>query len=141
MIRREEMFLLLLECDPTFGPTWQEFLSEWDGEPELPHYIALGQLAYHIIEKQRNAEKEVLDAVFGVVERWHVEGDTYVSEAATIGLLEGLQNILGGNKRNKKTKGVRASDFEPYFGPETRRWWGKLYRFWDGDTDALQFDT
>ena len=64
-----------------------------------------------------------------------------MSEAATIGLLEALQNVLGGNKRNKGFRGVRASDIEVYLGPETRRWWNKLYRFWHGDSKALSFDT
>jgi hypothetical protein len=79
--------------------------------------------------------------VFAVVERWHQEGDAYVSEAASIGFVESLQNQLGGNDRSKGVRGVRASDFEPYLGPETRRWWEKLDRFWGGDIAALRFDT
>ena len=140
MLSREDMFPLLIQADPSFAPAWQAFLSEWDGEPDPPYYIALGDLAHHLVEKQRGSEKQILRAVFDIVERWHVEGDEFVGEAATIGLLEGLQNILGGNKRNKSIGGVRASDFEAYLGPETQRWWDKLYRFWDGEVEALRYD-
>ena len=139
MLARDDMFTPLLEADPTFLPRWREFLSEWSDEPDdLPLYVALWELAHHIIEMQRAGNTAALQKVFDVVERWHIEGDRYVSEAATIGLLEGIQNIL---VSGKSSEGVLGSDFEPYFGPETRRWWDKLYRFWDGDTSALQFDT
>lgn len=134
------MFTPLLEADPTFEPRWQGFLADYADEPELPLYLALGELAEHLIARQRSSTTEGFDAVFGVVERWHVEGDSYVSEAASIGFLESLQNLLGGNDSTKAHKGVRAADFEPYLGPETRRWWDKLYRFWEGDAAALRFD-
>ena len=103
--------------------------------------MALGELAQHLIDRQRRGDTQGFDKVFAVVEGWHLEGDAYVSEAASIGFLESFQNQLGGNDRRKGLRGVRASDFEPYFGPETRRWWEKLDRFWEGDTAALRFDT
>lgn len=141
MIARSEMFTPLLDADPTFEPRWRGFVVEYADEPELPLYIALGELAQHLIERQQQGDTQGFDKVFDVVERWHTEGDSYVSEAASIGFLESLQNLLGGNDRRKHVRGVRASDFEPYLGPATRRWWEKLYRFWEGDTAALRIDT
>ena len=135
------MFLPLLKADPSFEPRWRDFVAEYHDEPEVPLYIALGELAEHLIERQQRGDTQGFDELFDVVERWHTEGDSYVSEAASIGFLESLQNLLGGNDRHKDVRGVRASDFEPYLGPETRRWWEKLYRFWEGDTDALKFDS
>ncbi|WP_230079820.1 DUF7674 family protein [Alteripontixanthobacter maritimus] len=132
------MFPPLLEADPTFLPKWREFLTEWSDESDdLPLYLALDELAHHLVETQQAGSISNLPKVFDVVERWHVEGDAYVSEAATIGLLESIQNILISKKASKGKAGL---DFTPYFGLETRRWWDKLYRFWDGDTSALKLD-
>lgn len=141
MIDRAQMFVLLLEADPKFEPRWERFLADYGDDPELPVYIALGELAEHLIERQRRDDTEGFDQVFDVVEQWHVEGDDFVAEAASIGFLECLQNQLGGNKRGQEIRGVRVSDFEPYLGCESRRWWEKLYRYWDGDEAALRFDT
>ena len=91
----------------------------------------------HLIERLRKGEVDGFGAIFEVVECWHLRGDHYVREAATIGLLESLQNQLGGNDRDKPLKGVRASDFERWLQPETRNRWDKLYRLWDGDVLAF----
>lgn len=141
MITRSQMFDPLLEADPSFEKPWQTFIADYADEPEPPLYVALWELADHLVERLRLGDVEGFDKVFEVVERWHTEGDHYVSEAATVGLLESLQNVLGGNDRKRGVDGVLASDFEPYLGPETRKWWDKLYRFWEGDTTALKFDT
>lgn len=141
MIARSEMFTPLLEADPAFEPRWRGFVAEYADESELPLYIALGEFAQHLIERQKRGDTEGFDKVFDVVEQWHTEGDSYVTEAASIGFLESLQNLLGGNDRSKDVGGVRASDFEQYLGEETRRWWEKLYRFWEGDTAALRSDS
>ena len=140
MITRSEMFVPLLEADPSFRERWQRFLVGYSEEPEPLLYIALGELAEHLVDRMRRGDVEGLERVFDTVERWHTEGDAYVSEAASIGLLESLQGILGGNNRNRRINGVRASDFESYFGPETRKWWDKLYDYWRGDKTALSFD-
>ena len=140
MITRSEMFTPLLEADPSFKERWQRFLADYADQPEPPIYIALGELAEHLVESRRRGDVERFDRVFETVERWHTEGDAYVSEAALIGLPESLQGILGGNDRTRAVNGVTASDFEPYFGPETTKWWDKLDRFWEGDTTALRLD-
>jgi hypothetical protein len=138
MIGPSEMFAPLLEADPSFELRWQAFLADYADEPEPPLYVALGELAVHIIERQRCGDTDGFDKVFAVVERWHTEGDAYVSEAASIGFLESLQNLLGGDERGKSIDGVRATDFEPFLGPESRKWWEKLYWFWTGDKTALR---
>jgi hypothetical protein len=122
------MFESLLEADPSFQPHWEAFLVAYGKDEELPLYIALWALADHIQTHFEAGRSEVLKSIFAVVERWHVEGDHYVSEAATIGLLESLQS--------------RDGDYRPYMGPETTRWWNKLNRFWDeGDDTALRFES
>jgi hypothetical protein len=119
------MFDSLLVADPSFEPTWHEFVADWGGEgqAELPYYLALADLARHLVVQLERGEARTLSAVFDVVEQWHLRGDAYVREAATIGLLEALQNT------NFHCR-TRPTDFEPWLRPETRRWWNKVERFW-----------
>lgn len=141
MITRNEMFAPMLEADPSFSGQWQAFLADYPDEPELPQYIALGELAMHMIDRMCRGDVANFDKVFEVVELWHTDGDGYVQEAATIGFLESLQNRLVGNDGIRGEGGVHASNFEPYLRTESRKWWDKLYRFWEGGTSALSFDT
>lgn len=59
------------------------------------------------------------------IERLHVEGDKIVQEAATIGLLEGIQNVWGNSK-------LDPEQFATYLLPESRKWWEQLKLFWAG---------
>ncbi len=122
-ITREHMLLLLVEVDPTFEATWLEWVAEWANETAPPDYIVLCSLAYHLIAQLERGETARFPAVFDVVERWHVEGDKYVRDAATIGLLEDLQNT----NMHKRTQ---PSDFEAWLRPVSRKFWDKVNRFW-----------
>lgn len=134
VLTRENMFEPLLAADPSFQSHWAEFLAEWDDEPDLPLYLALGSLAEHVLGRLKDNDTKNFEDIFAVVERWHIEGDGYVTEAASIGFLESLQNLSGGNDRKHGT-------VERWLGPESRRWWMKLDRFWEGETGALRNDT
>jgi hypothetical protein len=118
------MMAPMLEACPSFQKEWDEFLSYWKDEPELPLYLALSSLVQHIIQIFEKGDFVTIEKVFAVVERWHLEGEWYVKEAATIGFLEDLQN----KGLHKKTS---PKDFERFLGPESLRWWKKLYDFWE----------
>jgi len=68
-----------------------------------------------------------LQSIFQAVEDWHINGDPYVREAASIGLLEDLQNtnVVGDNVPAKVLR---------YLGPESMRWWRKVLDFWEHGT-------
>jgi len=51
-------------------------------------------------------------------------GNSYVAEAATVGLLEDLQNV----NLHKETE---PEQFRPWLLPESAKWWDKLYGFWE----------
>ena len=124
MISRDEMFRPLLQADPTFQATWDAFLAKWQDEPDpAPLYLALGDLARHLVRRLETGDTAVFDAVFDVVERWHTEGDASVREAATVGLLEDLQNL-------NLHRTTRPEAFLPWLRPESRRWWDKVDAFW-----------
>jgi len=73
---------------------------------------------------ERN-EFDGVNAIFYVVETWHLYGDPYVKEAATVGFLEDIQNA-GLHKG-----GTIPNDFQEYLLPETKYWWAKVGDFWE----------
>lgn len=122
-LTRESMFKPLLEADPSFAPLWTAFVTEWEDEREQPLYLALTSLARHLIGRLKARDTDNFAAVFDVVEQWHLQGDAYVREAATVGLLEDLQNP-------SLHDGTKPADFELWLRPESGLWWQKVDRFW-----------
>ena len=124
MIRRQNMMEVLLEACPTFRPEWERFLDEWKDEPgEPPLYVSLGDFAEHLISMLREGRSERFLPIFAALERLELEGEHWVREATTIGILEQLQNT---NLHSETS----PEDFREYLQPETERWWDKLYEFW-----------
>jgi hypothetical protein len=122
---KDEMMGVLLDACPSFTPQWQTFLDEWQEEgDDPPLYLALADFARHLIGMVERGETASFPAIFAAVERLHTEGDHYVREAATVGLLEDLQNL-------NLHRTTRPELFRQYLGPESQRWWDKLYRFWE----------
>lgn len=123
MITKSEMVPLMLTVCPSFEGKWSAFLDYWRDETDLPVYLALSDLARHLIDMLARNDVSLFPEVFDVVERWHAEGDSYVTEAATVGLLEDLQNA-----------GLHTStepeQFRPYLLPESAKRWDRLYEFW-----------
>jgi hypothetical protein len=123
MIEREDMMTPMLRACPSFESAWLEFVNEWREESDKPLYLALGSLARHLISMLAAQDTSGLSSAFAVVERWHVEGDAYVREAASVGLLEDLQN-------EGLHESTRPADFERFLLPESLKWWRKVARFW-----------
>lgn len=123
------MQVILTGC-PAFLERWQAFQRDWADDPEPPLYIALGDFARHLVLLLERGDIGGLEAAFEAIERLHTEGEHYVREAATIGILEALQN------ENLHSR-TAPRDFERYLRPESRRWWAKLNQFWAGDASAL----
>jgi hypothetical protein len=120
---RDTMMEPMLSACPSFLPEWEAFLREWKGRPEgLPVYIALSDLARHLTGKLVSGDTGQFNDIFEVVELWHTRGDDYVREAASIGLLEDLQN---GNLWPDRDA-ADWSLFELWLRPTSRRWWNKL---------------
>lgn len=125
MIAKNDMIVVLLDACPSFAPQWRAFVEEWREEAsDMPYYLALADFARHLIGMFERGEMANLRAVFAVVERLHVEGDHYVREAATVGLLEDLQNL-------NLHKNTHPEQFRQFLSPVSEKWWDKLYRFWE----------
>lgn len=123
MIVKTEMMGVLIASSPEFASTWRQFVCEWQGSAELPLYVALGQFARHLIELHTQGDTERLTQAFRSIEHLLCDGDDYVREAATIGILETLQNLASHGH-------TRAKEYEPFLGEVSRRQWDALNRFW-----------
>jgi len=123
LIHKCQMGPMLVEVCPSFAPEWKRFLAEWDHEPDIPVYLALSDFAKHLSGLLTDGNDLVLTRVFNVVERFIVDGDAYVSEAAIVGLIEDLQNT------NLHT-GTTPDQYLSFLLPQSRRWWGKIKAFW-----------
>jgi hypothetical protein len=122
---------MLVAC-PSFTEQWEQFLKEWadnpilfedGGDGSLPIYLALSDLANHLIVKLEMGDTKEFAAVFEIVERWITHGSNYVSEAAVVGLLEDLTNEARLYKRS-------AADFVPWLGSTSREWLPEIVSFW-----------
>src|SRR5688500_531240 len=108
------MMPLMLTACPSFDGKWRAFLDEWGEEADPPLYLALSELARHLIDMLAREDLASFPAVFAVVERWLVEGVPYVIEAATVGLLEDLQNT-------GLHKSTEPGQFRQYLLPESTK--------------------
>lgn len=124
IITAKEMMPPMLVACPSFQATWEAFVQEWSDEAELPYYLALCDLARHLIGRLEREEVAGFSEVFLVVEDWIQYGDDYVSTAAVVGLLEDMQN--SGLHHSTTPEG-----FRPFLGPLALHWWQRLYDFWD----------
>lgn len=122
-LTRDGMIEALVEAYPALRPSWVDFQSEWNSEAEPPLYLFLADAVRHLISNLERGETSRFDALFGVLERWLIDGDQYVREAATIGFIEGLQN----ENLHHRTK---PSDLIPWLGPAAKQSWDDVERFW-----------
>lgn len=116
----------LVKACPSFSEKWEEHKKDYHDEVDYLPYIALSTFNAHILELYKNGEIGEFSKVFSTIELLHTDGEAYVKEAATIGILEGIQNSLGTNAKF-------IQDFKSYLLPESSKWWEQLYLFWDGE--------
>ena len=127
MITKSHVVPMLLEACPSFRSIWEEH-NRYYGEEIL--YVVLDDFARHLMGLFQARKTEAFPLVARVIEQLHVEGKPYVREAATIGLLEGIQNAWGNNK-------VDPELFFPFLLPESARGWKSLNRFWSGENKTV----
>ena len=112
----------LLKACPTFEQDSGHLREESDGDVL---YSALGDFARHLLTMKKDGRDDVLRSAAEFIERMHVEGDDYVMEAATIGVLESIQNVWGNSGEDPAVMRV-------FLLAQSKRWWDSLYRFWEG---------
>ena len=90
MITESQVVPLLRAACPSFEGRWQAYVSD-----SLFDDVCWG-FASHLVDLMVEGKVAEFAAVFDAVERLLVDGDLYVRQAATVGLLEGIQNVSGG---------------------------------------------
>jgi hypothetical protein len=116
VISKDQVMPLLMEACPSYR------LPEDDRDLL---YVVLGDFARHLLQLQQQSRTEEFADVARAIERLHIEGDHNVREAATIGLLEGIQNVWGNN-------GTDPELFVQHLLPVSAKWWQSLNDFWSG---------
>lgn len=124
MITKDQLVKMLMNAFPDFVPDEDDF--------NLP-YIVLGGFADFLIEAFHKKDETLLKEAATLIERLYLEGDGYVKEATTIGLLEGIQNTL-------LNASIDPEKFAPYLLLESRRWWASLSRFWNKEIPHVGAD-
>lgn len=127
MIDRADMMRAIIAACPDFATTYDAFVAEWKDEPPAPHYLALADFSRQIISLLESGDRQQLNAAFETIERLHTDGDEYVREAATIGILENLQNT----NLHSNTK---PDQFLEFLRPVSLRYWRKVEDFWENRT-------
>ena len=131
-ITKDNFFDGMVAACPSFEAAWLRFHEEWIDDPilfedggggTLPYYLLLSELANHLIGMLDRGETQQFPAIFQVVEDWVVRGEHYVSEAAIVGLLEDLT-------ASHRYKTSHPSQFIPWLGPESQKWWSEVIDFW-----------
>ncbi|MES2440683.1 MAG: hypothetical protein V4584_16575 [Verrucomicrobiota bacterium] len=114
MISTEHILPTLVDVFPAFAPDSESV--------DLP-YVILGEFASFVIDIYEAGDETELRKAVELIEFLHTDGDSFVREAATIGLLEGIQNSW-------LTRGAIPQGFEDSLLPESRVWWDSLNGFW-----------
>jgi hypothetical protein len=127
------MMQMLVDACPSFASRFAVGVASdyLDDGGDVLDYIALGDLARHILDLISAGKLDELPRTFAVVERLDVEGEHYVREAATVGRLESLQN-------HAEHRRLEKSSITVWLGPQSRRWWDRLNNFWADDAKALR---
>src|SRR5262245_37547215 len=113
MISKDQVIPVLMEACPSY---------RLPAEDADLLYVTLGDFARHLLQLQRQGRTAEFSSVARAIERLHVEGDHSVREVATIGLLEGIQNVWGNE----------AESFVQHLLPVSAKWWQSLNDFWSG---------
>ncbi len=123
MINRDQILSMLLEVCPSFTDSLLRVKADNDHEDLV--YVYVGEFAPHLIDLFKKNQTDEFNAVFDLIEKLHVERDQTTREIATIGFLEGIQNVSGNS-------GVDPAEFVRFLRPESMKYWHKLNDFWSG---------
>lgn len=128
MIEQHEAMPLLVAACPSFAREWEDHLRENGNDLQ---YVAAGAFAHHLLSLYEKKELKAFPAIAAAIERLHAEGSPWVCEFATIGVLEGIQNVWSHSQSN-------AEEFSAFLGPESKRWWQGLNEFWSGKAHCVR---
>ena len=86
------MLDVLAKASPEIAQDYSEFVADFSDEPELPCYVYLGDYSQYLVELLEAGADQLLSSAFEAIESLYQNGDDYVENATTVGILENLQN-------------------------------------------------
>ena len=119
VVHKEQIATLLIESCPSFKAEYEALDDE---DKELP-YIVAGDFSRHLLNLYKGNNLIEFPNVVQFIELLHMNGDAYVREYATIGILEAVQNIWGHSD-------VDPNIFADCLLPQSRQAWNDLDKFW-----------
>jgi len=136
-IVQETLVDLLLSSLPELNSIWTKFTKEWEDEPDtksegFPIYLFLNQIASYVIMNHNQIDWcRFSDSI----EYALTEGDDYVIDACSVGLLEDMQNKC-------LRQSVSFDEIEKHLRPKSKTMWNQVNEFWQNGTliknDALK---
>ena len=115
----------LIESFPAFQGAWNTHLADWDGEsPGAFHDIS--QFAHFIVNALMSAGRFAeIRRVFLLMEEMFLKGNEYTRDLIAFGLLEDLQNIVGGHPEAlQKIAGLLPATLAEVWREVDRQWIG-----------------
>jgi hypothetical protein len=101
---------------------WQEYQDRWPDE-DRNTFNDMAVIAHYLVDCYERGALAEFPAAFSVLEQCLAQGDMQVRDAATIGVIEDLQNIA--SHRSFAPKAI-----EPWLQPLSRTAWEKLAASW-----------
>ncbi len=129
VIQEHDVIPLFLAACPSFRSVWEDHCAYW-GDEVAGGYLGTGALAHHLIDLARLDHTGCFPRVFDLVEYLLIAGTDEVQTLATLGVLEGLQNVASNS-------GVDPETFFPWLGPRSRTAWTQLNEDWGVKRRAL----
>jgi hypothetical protein len=131
-LRADHIIPLLVASCPSYRERWRDISHSSDFEPDLI-YLHLGNFADHFMIVLNRFDERDLEGICDAIEQLHVYGDAHVRQAATVGLLESIQNLA----RNTCSSTLAL---ETHLGVVSKRWWHSLEAFWNGQIPYVGAD-
>jgi hypothetical protein len=117
---KTDLISLWLEACPSFKPALDESCAE-SGREHL--YVHAAAFARHLLELHMARQTEGFLAVAAFIKSLHLDPDSTAREFATVGILEGIQNVWSNS-------GTSPDEFFPCLLPASAAAWHRLNRFW-----------
>jgi len=128
MVEQHEALQALVEFCPELRLEVQGHLAEHGNE--LP-YAAAGAIAARLLAFHQQGAAAPLQAAATAIEHLLICGTPWVQEFATVGLLEGIQNVWANG-------GADPESFGQYLQTESARRWEELNKFWSSHSPTAE---
>jgi len=127
MLTVDELVPEFLARCPGLKSDWDRHLEFW-GDEERGTFNDMAVIAHYLVACYEQQQLNEFPAAFSLLERCFADGDDQAKEAATIGIIEDIQNISSNREFGPQV-------FESWLGPQTKKAWDQLAAAWRDVSD------